>query len=115
MITTYTNVHQFTGRIAEKPEVHYFTGGSYVAKFSVAVKPPYPSEEPIWCNCECWNKIADTAANYLEKGKLVEVTAELKIEEWTDKISGKPRKKSVYVIKRLTLLSKQEKEVSAAN
>lgn len=110
-MNTYTNVHEFTGRAAEKPQVHYFTGGSYVTKFSVAVKPPYPSEEPIWCNCEAWGKLADTAANFLTKGRLIAVTAELRLDEWQDKITGKPRQKSVYVVKKLTLLSKQEKEV----
>ncbi len=110
---TYTNIHEFTGRIANVPETKYFPSGKVVTKFSVAIERPYASEEPIYCPCESWDKLAETAANWLEIGKIVTVQGEMKIESWTDKNTGEMRSKAVYLVKRLQLLtgSKKTKEV----
>lgn len=110
----YTNIHEFSGKIGGDPELHYFPSGKYIAKFSVAVKPPYSSEEPLWLACQCWNNTADIAANYLEKGKIVGIQAEMKIENWQDKVTGEDRQKPVFMVKRLELLSKKEQEQAHA-
>lgn len=85
---TYTNVHEFTGRVSNSPETKYFPSSKVVTKFSVAVKRPYASEEPIYHTCEAWGKLAETAANFLEIGKVITVQGEMKVESWTDKHTG---------------------------
>lgn len=105
----YINAHEFTGRISSIKATHYFESGTMVTKFGIAVKPPYKSEQPIYCECEAWGKLAETAANWLQIGKLVTIQAEMKIETWTDKLTNEIRSKAVYQVNRLELLSGTKK------
>ncbi len=107
---SYTNVHEFTGRVTQKTDTKYFPSSAVVTKFNLAVKPPYKSDEPIYCSCEAWGKLAETAANWLEVGKVVTIQAELKIEAWTDKNTGEMRSKAVYKVNRLDMLSGAKKK-----
>lgn len=106
---SYINQHEFTGRIGDTPITKYFPSGTVVSKFNIAVKAPYQSETAIWCTCEAWGKLAETAANWVETGKTVSVQAEMKIESWTDKNTGELRTKPVFKVNRLELLSKSKR------
>lgn len=95
------------GRLAAAPEVRYFESGTNVAKFRIAVdRIPRNGEkqEPDWFNCECWGKLAEVAANYLDKGKQVAVQGRIEFEHWTDKATGEKRSKPVVKINNLELL-----------
>lgn len=106
---TYTNVHEFTGRVSNSPETKYFSSSKVVTKFSVAVKRPYASEEPIYHTCEAWGKLAETAANFLEIGKVITVQGEMKVESWTDKNTGEMRSKAVFIVSKLDMLTGAKK------
>ena len=106
---SYTNIHEFTGRISNAADTKYFPSNAVVTKFNVAVKRPYQSDEPIYCACEAWGKLAETAANWLTVGKTVSIQAEMKVESWTDKNTGEIRSKPVYKVNRLELLSGAKK------
>ena len=106
---TYTNVHEFTGRVSNKPETKYFPSSKVVTKFNLAVKRPYASEEPLYHTCEAWGKLAETAANFLEVGKVVTVQGEMKVESWTDKNTGEMRSRAVFIINKLDMLTGAKK------
>ena len=106
---SYTNVHEFTGRVTQNPETKYFPSSKVVTKFSVAVKRPYATDEPIYATCEAWGKLAETAANFLEVGKVVTVTGEMKVQSWTDKETDEPRSKAVFTVDKLDMLTGAKK------
>ena len=106
---TYINAHEFTGRIANLPETTYFTSGKSVTKFNVAVRRPYASEEPVYHTCEAWGKLSETAANYLEVGRVVSIGGEMKISAWNDKTTEEPRSKAVFIVNKIDLITGSKK------
>ena len=77
---------QVTGYVGSDPQVRQ-VGEQSVASFSVAVsrKNRAGDKQTVWVRVNCWNKLADIAAQYVRKGSLVQVTAEwLRLSAWTD-------------------------------
>lgn len=95
------------GRVGMEPEVRYFESGSVKTTLSVAVKPPYASEQPLWFKVECWNKLAETTGNHLTKGRLIAISGELKVESWTDWTTGEHRQKVVIKANSVDFLDKK--------
>lgn len=111
---TQINSVNLVGRVGRDPEVKYFETGKVVAKFSLAVNRRSGDKKTDWFDLELWDKTAETAANYVKKGSLIGIDAELKFERWTDKTTGEPRSKPVLRVDRLELLgSKKENEEAA--
>jgi single-strand DNA-binding protein len=100
------------GRIGQEPEVRYFESGTVKTTISVAVKPPYASETPLWFKVECWGNLAETVGNYLSKGRLVAIYGDIKIESWTDRTTGEHRQKVVVRANSVDFLDKKA-EVAA--
>ena len=62
----------------------------------------------LWVRVNCWNKLADIAAQYIKKGSLVQVTAEwLRPSAWTDQ-SGTAQASVDMDASRLVLLDRAE-------
>jgi len=77
---------QVTGFVGSNPQVKT-VGEQQVASFSVAVnrKNGGGKKQTLWLRVNCWNKLADVAAQYVKKGSLVQVTTEwLRPSAWTD-------------------------------
>ena len=66
-----------TGFVGSEPQLRD-VGEQRVASFSVAVSRKNGSGQKLtlWVRVNCWNKLADIAAQYVHKGSLVQVTAE---------------------------------------
>ena len=104
------------GRVGQEPEVRYFDSGSVLTKLSLAVNRRSKNSEPDWFEVELWGKIAEVAANYTQKGSLIGVIGELKIQSWTDRNTGAKRSKPVIKVNNLELLGKNPNaNGSAAN
>ena len=71
----------FSGFISD-PEIKYLDSGSNVTKFAIPLKKN-KDDEPIWLNCELWNK--DTFAEEHRKGDFVTVTGSFKQETYQEK------------------------------
>ena len=83
---------QVTGFVGSDPQVKT-VGEQQVASFSVAVnrKNGGGKKQTLWLRVNCWNKLADVAAQYVKKGSLVQVTTEwLRPSAWVDQ-SGTPQ------------------------
>jgi single-strand DNA-binding protein len=101
------NQCNFSGVVGQDPEVKYLESGKVVANLSIAVKG-YRPEDDFWVNLKAWGKQAELIANYVKKGSRIIVSARMGEEKWTDRESGKERKKSAFTINDIMLLDKRE-------
>jgi len=73
------------GRLTRDPELRYTPGGSAVANFGIAVdrRPgPQGEREADFVNIVTWNKVAESCANHVTKGRLVAVEGRLQIRAY---------------------------------
>jgi single-strand DNA-binding protein len=79
------------GNLGKDPEVRYTASGQAVASFSIATSERYKSksgdweEKTEWHNIVLWGKQAETAKDYLSKGKTVFIEGRLQTRKWQDK------------------------------
>lgn len=74
------------GRLTAEPELRYTPTGKAVTTFRVAIDRPYTGpdgkREADFIQIVTWNKLAETCANHLSKGRLVAVDGRLQIREY---------------------------------
>jgi single-strand DNA-binding protein len=86
------------GNLTKDPETRS-VGETSVTQFGVALnrrfkgKDGEPKEVTTFVDCECWGAKGETIAKFLEKGRKVYLTGELKMDSWEDKESGAKRSK----------------------
>ena len=84
------------GNLGRDPELRYTPQGTPVCSFSMATnerrkdKNGEMQDQTTWFKVTLWNRQAETAAQYLTKGRPVYIEGRLRVEEWTDR-DGKPR------------------------
>lgn len=102
---------QVTGFVGGEPQVKD-VGEQRVASFSVAVsrKNGGGKKVTLWVRVNCWNRLADVAAQYVHKGSLVQVTAEwLRPSAWVDQ-TGTPQASLDMDASRLVLLDRLDRD-----
>lgn len=76
------------GRLTKDPELRYTPSGAPVASFSLAVDRQFTNRqgerETDFINIVVWQKLAETCANHLGKGRLVAVDGRLQIRSYDD-------------------------------
>src|SRR5215216_2068282 len=78
------------GHLGKDPEVRYLEGGVSVASFPLATTETFNKdgrkvEQTEWHNIVLWRSLADVAAKYLQKGKLVYIEGKLRTRSFEDK------------------------------
>ena len=79
------------GHIGNKPEGRYPPSGASTASFSLATNESWidseneKQERTEWHNIIAWNKLADFATNYLQKGQLIYIEGKLQTRTYKDK------------------------------
>ena len=79
------------GHIGNKPEGRYTPTGTSTASFSLATNESWidnekeKQERTEWHNIVAWNKLADFATEYLQKGQLVYIEGKLQTRTYKDK------------------------------
>ena len=79
------------GHIGNKPEGRYTPSGSSTASFSLATNESWidsdneKQERTEWHNIIAWNKLADFATEYLQKGQLIYIEGRLQTRNYKDK------------------------------
>ena len=106
------------GNLTRDPEGRHTTSGHSVCKLGLAVNRRFRDangqdrEEVCFVDIETWGRTADSCRNNLRKGSSVMVEGRLKMEQWTDRESGKNRSRMVVVAERVHFLSpRQSNEV----
>ena len=88
-----------TGRLTKKPELKTTSTGIEVCVFCVAVDRRYKDAngEKVtdFIDCKAWNGTAVFIEKYFDKGKMIAITGDLRVENYTDKDGNK--RKWVYV------------------
>jgi single-strand DNA-binding protein len=69
------------GRLASDPELHYTPSGRAVAQLRLATNE---GEEPQFHSLTAWGKVAEFAASYLKKGRLLYLEGRLHWSTWQD-------------------------------
>ena len=115
MATLNLNQINLVGRIGQEPEIKYFTSGSVLAKVNLAVNRRSKDEDPDWFPLEFWGKQAEIVGNYVQKGSLIGIEGELKLDEWNDKSTGMLRSKPVVRVNRLELLKSANNSTNSNN
>jgi single-strand DNA-binding protein len=84
------------GNLGRDPELRYTPQGTAVCSFTLATnerrrdKSGENQDVTTWFRITLWGKQAETAAQYLSKGKPVYIEGRLRVEEWSDR-EGKQR------------------------
>jgi len=79
------------GRLGQDPELKYTPAGIAVCTFSVATsdvwvdKAGAKQEKTEWSRILIWNKLAETCAQYLKKGRQVYLEGKMQTRTWDDK------------------------------
>ena len=84
------------GNLGRDPELRYTAQGTPVCSFSMATNERRKDrngemqDHTTWFRITLWNRLAETASQYLQKGKQVYIEGRLRVEEYIDR-DGKPR------------------------
>jgi single-strand DNA-binding protein len=102
------NVIILIGNITRNPEIKYLASGTAVADFGLAVNEVYYDaagqkiEKVCFVDITAWEKGAEWAEKYLEKGAEVCVEGKLTMDSWEDKETGAKRTKLKVTANKLT-------------
>ena len=84
------------GNLGRDPELRYTAQGTPVCTFSVATNERRKDrngemqDHTTWFRITLWNRQAETASQYLQKGRQVYIEGRLRVEEYVDR-DGKTR------------------------
>ena len=84
------------GNLGRDPELRYTPQGTPVCSFTIATnerrkdKSGEMQDQTTWFRVTLWGRQAETASQYLTKGRQVYIEGRLRVEEYTDR-DGKPR------------------------
>ena len=85
------------GNLGRDPELRYTPQGTPVCSFSLATNERRRDRNTgennditTWFRVTLWGRQAETASQYLTRGRPVYIEGRLRVEEWTDR-DGKPR------------------------
>jgi len=102
------------GHLGKDPEVRHLEGGASVANFTLATTESYIKdgtrmEQTEWHNIVVWRGLAEVAAKYLQKGKLIYVEGKIRTRSYDDK-EGNKRYITEIVADNFTMLSRRTDE-----
>jgi len=98
------------GNLGKDPELKHTSGGTAVAKFTLATNDRFKDKDgnwqdrTEWHNITCWARLAEIASEYLKKGRTVYIEGSLRTDSWDDKQSGQKRYQTYVNASDLVLL-----------
>ena len=109
------------GTLTRDPELRRTSGNTAVCELGLAVNREWfdrqsnsKKSEVTFVDVTLWGKQAETAAEYLAKGRQVLIEGRLQTDSWDDKQTGQKRTKLKVVAESMTMLGGgQRKEQSA--
>ena len=99
------------GHLGKDPEVRSLEGGVSVTRFPLATSETYNKdgrkvEQTEWHNIVMWRGLADMAAKFLQKGKLVYIEGKLRTRSFEDK-EGVKKYTTEVVAENFTMLGRK--------
>ncbi len=107
------------GHLGKDPEVRHLDGNVTVASFPLATSESYNKdgkriEQTEWHNIVMWRGLADVAAKYLQKGKLVYIEGKLRTRSFEDK-EGHKKFSTEIVAENFTMLGRKSDFEGSSN
>ncbi|WP_134089672.1 single-stranded DNA-binding protein [Olivibacter sp. XZL3] len=107
------------GHLGKDPEVRHLEGNVSVASFPLATSETFNKdgrkvEQTEWHNIVMWRGLADVAAKYLQKGKLVYIEGKLRTRSYEDR-EGVKRYTTEIVAENFTMLGRKSDFESPGN
>lgn len=103
------NRTELIGRLGRDPELRSTPEGQAVTRFRLATDRPVKagaSPETDWHQLVCWGKLAEFAAQYLAKGRLVFVAGRLTYRTWEGR-NGQTYHATEIIATEITLLDRR--------
>jgi single-strand DNA-binding protein len=99
------------GHLGKDPEIRQLEGGISVASFPLATSETFNKdgrkiEQTEWHNIVLWRSLADVAAKFLQKGKLVYIEGKLRTRSFEDK-EGVKKYTTEVVAENFTMLGRK--------
>src|ERR1700753_1713942 len=99
------------GHLGKDPEARTLEGGVSVASFPLATTETFNKdgrkvEQTEWHNIVLWRSLADVAAKFLQKGKLVYIEGKLRTRSFEDK-EGIKKYTTEVVAENFTMLGRK--------
>ena len=102
------NSIQLIGRLTSKPELRYTSSNRAVSNFNIAVNRNFTnadgSRDADFISCQVWNKQAENLVKYQDKGSLVAVEGNLRVEQYQVE-SGENKYKTYVAVNNIEYLS----------
>ena len=108
------------GNLGADPEMRYTANGNAVTEFRVATSRTYTTgdgervEETEWFRIVTWNRLAETCAQYLSKGRQVFVEGRMKTRSWEGQ-DGQKRYMTELIADNVKFLGGRESGSQAAS
>lgn len=109
------NQVQLIGRLGKDPEMKYTANGTALTTFSVATNRTRnngdgtPHEEVEWHAVTAWGTLAETANEFLVKGRLVYVEGRLQTRSWEGE-DGTRHSRTEIIAEEVIFLDRQPSE-----
>ncbi len=99
------------GHLGKDPDIRYLEGNVSVVSFPLATSESFNKdgrkiEQTEWHNIVMWRGLADVAAKYLQKGKLVYIEGKLRTRSFEDK-TGIKKYTTEVVAENFTVLGRK--------
>jgi len=99
------------GHLGKNPDIRSLEGGVSVASFPLATSETFSKdgrkiEQTEWHNIVMWRGLADVAAKFLQKGKLVYIEGKLRKRSFEDK-DGNKKYTTEVVAENFTMLGRK--------
>ncbi len=101
------------GNLGADPEMRYTANGNAVTTFRVATTRSFSGadgerrEETEWFSVVTWNRLAETCAQYLTKGRQVFVEGRMQTRSWEDQ-SGQKRYRTELIAETVKFLGNRD-------
>lgn len=110
------NSIQLIGRLTSKPELRYTASNRAVTNFNIAVNRNFTNadgnRDADFISCQVWNKQAENLVKYQDKGSLIAVEGNLRVEQFEDK-DGNNRYKTYVAVNNIEYLSSSKQSTEA--
>lgn len=84
------------GRLATEPTLQTTPNNKHVCSFTLAVPRRFAKDQTDFIRCQAWKKTAEFISKYFDKGRMIAVTGQLRIEHWED--NGKKKSAAQVVV-----------------
>jgi single-strand DNA-binding protein len=98
------------GNVGKDPEIRSTASGMTVANFSLATADRAKDaqgnwvDKPEWHNLVCFDKLAETAKNYVKKGSSLFVEGKITNRSWDDKETGQKKYRTEIIVNDFTFV-----------